>query len=164
VKEGWYEDPTGRHELRYWGGMTWTSAVNDAGRPKRDPSLPLEAPRAGTRAPDALQAASWGRAIRRDEARRKSSPRDSQDAPQKSSGCLEGCLTSGAFLFLAFLSFLVALAGYAPGDVASSGMKVGLWIAAIFLALAVIAGPIAMIVAWRRSAGRLRGGKNARGT
>jgi hypothetical protein len=34
--EGWYSDPAGRHELRYWDGRTWTRAVVDEGRPGID--------------------------------------------------------------------------------------------------------------------------------
>jgi hypothetical protein len=29
--EGWYPDPTTRHELRYWNGTAWTEHVSDAG-------------------------------------------------------------------------------------------------------------------------------------
>jgi len=28
---GWFSDPTGRHELRYWDGVRWTSHVSDSG-------------------------------------------------------------------------------------------------------------------------------------
>ena len=34
---GWLADPTGRHELRYWDGATWTSHVSDAGVAGQDP-------------------------------------------------------------------------------------------------------------------------------
>jgi Protein of unknown function (DUF2510) len=27
---GWYSDPSGRHESRYWDGTTWTDQVRDA--------------------------------------------------------------------------------------------------------------------------------------
>ena len=30
VPAGWYVDPAGRHELRYWDGEDWTSLVSDA--------------------------------------------------------------------------------------------------------------------------------------
>jgi hypothetical protein len=29
--EGWYPDPTGEHELRYWDGTIWTDRIEDAG-------------------------------------------------------------------------------------------------------------------------------------
>lgn len=28
---GWYDDRTGRHQLRYWDGATWTDHVADSG-------------------------------------------------------------------------------------------------------------------------------------
>ncbi|HEY7135723.1 MAG TPA: DUF2510 domain-containing protein [Acidimicrobiia bacterium] len=28
---GWYPDPTGRHEVRYHDGSSWTQYVSDAG-------------------------------------------------------------------------------------------------------------------------------------
>lgn len=31
VPAAWLEDPTGRHQLRYWDGMKWTSNVGDNG-------------------------------------------------------------------------------------------------------------------------------------
>lgn len=33
---GWYADPRGRHEQRYWDGQAWTSHVADRGRPTLD--------------------------------------------------------------------------------------------------------------------------------
>jgi hypothetical protein len=33
---GWYQDPSGRHEMRYWGGRGWTSGVSDAGQTFED--------------------------------------------------------------------------------------------------------------------------------
>jgi Protein of unknown function (DUF2510) len=33
----WYEDPTGRHELRYWNGSEWTEHVSDGGNQSADP-------------------------------------------------------------------------------------------------------------------------------
>jgi hypothetical protein len=35
--EGWYPDPTTRHELRYWSGAAWTERVSDAGSVGEDP-------------------------------------------------------------------------------------------------------------------------------
>jgi len=34
---GWNPDPTGRHELRYWDGSTWTDHVSDRGVAATDP-------------------------------------------------------------------------------------------------------------------------------
>ncbi|MBW6469131.1 MAG: DUF2510 domain-containing protein [Anaerosomatales bacterium] len=34
---GWFADPTGRHELRYWNGLSWTASVSDAGTQSDDP-------------------------------------------------------------------------------------------------------------------------------
>jgi len=36
VPGGWYRDPTGRHELRYWDAARWTSYVADQGRQSND--------------------------------------------------------------------------------------------------------------------------------
>jgi hypothetical protein len=37
VGAGWFADPTGRHELRYWGGSSWTEHVSDGGVVSADP-------------------------------------------------------------------------------------------------------------------------------
>ena len=34
---GWWQDPTGRHELRYFDGNEWTAHVSDQGAPSQDP-------------------------------------------------------------------------------------------------------------------------------
>ncbi|MEN6429681.1 MAG: DUF805 domain-containing protein [Coriobacteriales bacterium] len=34
---GWYADPAGRHQLRYWDGARWTSSVSDGGAVSQDP-------------------------------------------------------------------------------------------------------------------------------
>ena len=36
----WHPDPTGRHELRYWDGSTWTDHVADQGAQAVDPLIP----------------------------------------------------------------------------------------------------------------------------
>lgn len=34
---GWYQDPTGRHQLRYWDSQRWTQHVSDDGLQSIDP-------------------------------------------------------------------------------------------------------------------------------
>jgi Protein of unknown function (DUF2510) len=34
---GWHPDPTGRNELRYWDGATWTEYASTAGQQRTDP-------------------------------------------------------------------------------------------------------------------------------
>src|SRR5215475_15236986 len=34
---GWYADPAGRHEKRYWDGTGWTAGVSDGGVAATDP-------------------------------------------------------------------------------------------------------------------------------
>ncbi|CAN5279525.1 hypothetical protein BH18ACT4_BH18ACT4_09660 [soil metagenome] len=34
---GWYPDPTGRHQYRYWSGSSWTDNVSDGGVASTDP-------------------------------------------------------------------------------------------------------------------------------
>jgi len=36
---GWYADPSGRFELRYWDGATWTEHVSRAGQQYTDPPV-----------------------------------------------------------------------------------------------------------------------------
>ena len=35
---GWFDDPSGRHEIRYWDGRRWTRHVSDHGRRSVDPT------------------------------------------------------------------------------------------------------------------------------
>lgn len=37
VPAGWFADPSGRHELRYWDGGIWTAHVSDHGAQSQDP-------------------------------------------------------------------------------------------------------------------------------
>ena len=37
---GWYPDPAGRHEHRWWDGVGWTEDVSSHGRPATDPLTP----------------------------------------------------------------------------------------------------------------------------
>ena len=39
VPAGWYADPAGRFELRYWDGCTWTEHVSRAGQQFTDPPV-----------------------------------------------------------------------------------------------------------------------------
>jgi hypothetical protein len=39
VAAGWYADPAGRFELRYWDGGTWTEHVSRAGQQYTDPPV-----------------------------------------------------------------------------------------------------------------------------
>lgn len=37
---GWYPDPAGRHWMRYWNGLEWTSSISDGGATFHDPLTP----------------------------------------------------------------------------------------------------------------------------
>jgi hypothetical protein len=39
VPAGWYADPSGRYELRYWDGSAWTEHVSRAGQQFTDPPV-----------------------------------------------------------------------------------------------------------------------------
>ena len=39
VPAGWYADPSGRYELRYWDGTAWTEHVSRAGQQFTDPPV-----------------------------------------------------------------------------------------------------------------------------
>ena len=39
VPAGWYADPSGRYELRYWDGTEWTEHVSRAGQQFTDPPV-----------------------------------------------------------------------------------------------------------------------------
>lgn len=41
---GWYPDPTGRHEQRYWDGRHWSHRVSDNGVRSDDPLYPVDDP------------------------------------------------------------------------------------------------------------------------
>ncbi|MEY2589979.1 MAG: hypothetical protein QOJ67_1963 [Acidimicrobiaceae bacterium] len=41
---GWQQDPSGRHEYRYWDGSAWTDNVSDSGATSVDPLAPAGAP------------------------------------------------------------------------------------------------------------------------
>jgi Protein of unknown function (DUF2510) len=41
---GWYPDPTGRHERRYWHEGRWTEHVANGGRRSADAPTPTPAP------------------------------------------------------------------------------------------------------------------------
>ncbi|MCA1845810.1 MAG: RDD family protein, partial [Actinobacteria bacterium] len=49
---GWYRDPSGRHELRFWDGSMWTAQVSNGGvvgidEPNRPAGPPVSAPSSG---------------------------------------------------------------------------------------------------------------------
>jgi len=44
VPEGWMDDPTGRHQQRYWEGTRWTALVSDDGVTSDDPIEPPPTP------------------------------------------------------------------------------------------------------------------------
>ncbi|MEY2450032.1 MAG: hypothetical protein QOH79_3508 [Acidimicrobiaceae bacterium] len=46
---GWHPDPSGRHQLRYWDGQTWTANVSDGGQQTTDAFTGTPAPTAGGR-------------------------------------------------------------------------------------------------------------------
>jgi len=39
VPAAWYKDPSGRYELRYWNGTTWTEHVARGGQQFTDPPV-----------------------------------------------------------------------------------------------------------------------------
>ena len=39
VPAGWYHDPAGRYELRYWDGSAWTEHVSRNGQQYTDPPV-----------------------------------------------------------------------------------------------------------------------------
>jgi len=39
VPSGWYADPAGRYELRYWDGSAWSEHVSRAGQQFTDPPV-----------------------------------------------------------------------------------------------------------------------------
>ncbi len=41
---GWFPDPTGRHDHRWWDGASWTEHVADAGVAGRDPIVSAASP------------------------------------------------------------------------------------------------------------------------
>lgn len=59
AEQGWHADPTGRHELRYWNGASWTDHVSNRGVTSTDPLVP-EPPVVAT-APPAWQPDPTGR-------------------------------------------------------------------------------------------------------
>lgn len=47
VAAGWFADPVGRHEQRWWDGRAWTARVADDGRTSPDPLDEVPAPPSG---------------------------------------------------------------------------------------------------------------------
>jgi hypothetical protein len=83
VDAGWYPDPTGRNEHRYWDGSAWTDQVSTAGRQARDP-VAATAPTAPTAPAAPPPAAAW-----------------SGPPPKKRRGCLPVALVLLGLLVLA---------------------------------------------------------------
>ena len=51
---GWYPDPSGRHQYRYWDGKGWSSQVSDGGRTATDSALRSATSRADAPTPHPL--------------------------------------------------------------------------------------------------------------
>ncbi len=45
VAPGWFTDPFGKHDQRYWSGTEWTEHVDDDGTPGVDPPPQRPGPR-----------------------------------------------------------------------------------------------------------------------
>jgi hypothetical protein len=45
VAPGWFTDPFGKHDQRYWSGTEWTEHVDDHGTPAIDPPPQNPGPR-----------------------------------------------------------------------------------------------------------------------
>lgn len=58
---GWYPDPTGRHERRYWSGIRWSRHVDDGGQRSEDPLAPESGDRHATPGRGQLRATTSGR-------------------------------------------------------------------------------------------------------
>ena len=105
AKPGWYPDPSSRHQLRAWDGTAWTEYAKDDANTSDTVRDPILLPYSAPPAPGARAAQQIG------------------------------CVTALVFLVLSFVFLVTALSGYAPGDVASSEMKTGLWLAGISFVL-----------------------------
>ncbi|MGZ6807704.1 MAG: DUF2510 domain-containing protein, partial [Mycobacteriaceae bacterium] len=71
VPPGWYTDPSGRHEYRYWDGTNWTPGVSDHGVSSTDapemrppPPVDVAAMRPSATSEPALEATAFARAYR----------------------------------------------------------------------------------------------------
>jgi hypothetical protein len=56
TEPGWYSDPFGRHQHRYWDGAAWSASVSDGGITATDPATVVPPPSSGP-APVAAAAA-----------------------------------------------------------------------------------------------------------
>jgi len=61
LDEGWYSDPTGRYEARYWDGQKWTKHVSHYGATGTDPILRARFDRLWVRI--VLRVITWGTTI-----------------------------------------------------------------------------------------------------
>jgi hypothetical protein len=61
LEAGWYSDPTGRYEARYWDGQKWTKHVSHYGAVGTDPVLRARFDRLWIRL--IIRLVTWGGAI-----------------------------------------------------------------------------------------------------
>lgn len=61
LEAGWYSDPTGRYEARYWDGQKWTKHVSHYGAVGTDPVLRARFDRLWVRL--VIRTVTWGGAI-----------------------------------------------------------------------------------------------------
>jgi hypothetical protein len=107
---GWFPDPTGRHDHRWWDGVEWTAHVADAGTAGKDPlgspPAPTTTARAGSRT------GSRGAEGRRTTAVEGAWPRGPRPTTALilSLAALLGALVPFFGLFLAVIAAAVALA------------------------------------------------------
>lgn len=71
---GWWADPSGRHEMRFWNGSAWTDHVSDGGNPGSDalaegevPPPPMPTPAADDVPPPPPTAPAGGKASWKDK-------------------------------------------------------------------------------------------------
>ena len=121
---GWYRDPTGQHEQRYWDGTTWTDHVSSQGRQTREPIAAGSASTAGA----AAQATPAGTAVAAGSTPSVHPPTPPGPAvapygapKKKRRGCLPIALAAVAMLVLIGVVAAVAGSGSDDGDSTASG-------------------------------------------
>lgn len=97
---GWYPDPTGRHQHRFYDGTAWTDHVGDSGRQSTDPLEPAAPAAAGpglfTQA--AKKAAEIAKQKRADRADAKAAKVDEPEAPPTPTPAASASTADGAIL------------------------------------------------------------------